>query len=199
MADHPVKIILIHGFMAREHMQRHLQHFLQSQGYNDTTVYGHRHAVVDLAREIRHAKREGQAVVMIGFSQGGFHAVRIARYLAQYQVNIDLLVMMAAGGMGRILPKQWGFNPRRISKNVTKTLNYFAVGDHLGSDPIPAHNHVYAENAQQHIENIMFERELKISHIDLSRCYPEDRLHPQLKLKLLDRLLLEIDQLKMKP
>lgn len=192
MANHPIKIILIHGFMAREHMQRHLCHFLKAQGYADTAVYGHRHSVVELAREIRHAKREGQAVAMIGFSQGGFHAVRLARYLAKYHIQIDLLVMMAAGGLGRILPTQWGFNPRQIPQNVVKTLNYFAIGDHLGSDPIVQHNHIVATQPQQHIENIVFERELHISHIDLSRCYPEQRVHPELKQRLHDRVLTEL-------
>ncbi len=195
MSAHPIKIILIHGFLAREHMQRHFCHYLHAHGYTDAQVYGHLHSVVELAREIRYAKQQGQAVVMIGFSQGGFHVVRVARYLANYAIGIDLLVTMAAGGLGRILPKQWGFNPRHIPRNVNKALNYFSVGDYLGSDLSEVNNRIYASDANQSLENIVFARELKISHIDLSRCYPEQRIHPTVQNLLLDRLLMELEVL----
>lgn len=99
---------MIHGFMARRLMQRNLLRYLRSKGLSDVTMYGHLHSVDSISDELQASRREGRKLVILGYSQGGFHAVKVARELERRGVEIALLVSIAAGGLGRVFPDGGG-------------------------------------------------------------------------------------------
>lgn len=188
-------IAAIYGFASREHMQRHLLAFVRAAGYSDTTLYGHAQARL-MADDLQQAASQGRPIVLIGFSQGGFEAMTVARELKQRGVRVDLMVLIAARGIGRLLPRRWGADMRHVPENVALCLNYFAEGDVMGSDRQPEANLVCALAETTRIENIAFTRDDNISHVGLSRCYPRDRLQPILTQRLHDRLLAELSALQ---
>lgn len=187
------RIALIHGLMAREYVQGQLLHYLRDAGYADTTQWGHLAPVRAIVEDLQQAAQAGRGIAIVGYSQGGFHAVKVARELQRRRVALPLLVTIAAGGKGRWMPAQWGFDPRPIPANVGHCLNVFAAGDGLGTDRHTAHNHAHAQHPATRIENIALEP--SVSHTGIVRCYPAARVHPQVKTRLLERLLAELEGL----
>ncbi|MDX1552662.1 MAG: hypothetical protein R3198_08580 [Marinobacter sp.] len=187
------RIAAIHGLFARGLMEKHLARYLQACGYDDTTVYGHVHPARRIASELAKAAKAGRPIAVIGFSQGGFQAVKVASELARQDIEVPLLVTIAAGGLGRLVPTRWGSNPRKLPANVKRCLNVYAEGDPLGSDRQSDRNRVWSNDQGQLIENVDFPASEAISHIELVRCYPEAKVHPAVKARCLDRLLWHLD------
>lgn len=185
------RVAAIYGFASREHMQRHLLRFLRDSGYPDTTMYGHLQANL-ITNDLHQAAMQGRPIVLLGFSQGGFEAMTVARELNRRGVRVSLLVPIAARGLGRLWPHRWNFDMRSVSPNVELCLNYFSVGDVLGSDARLEDNLVLATDDGARVENIGFPRSDKISHLVMSSCYPAERLNIKIKALLLDRLLSEM-------
>lgn len=183
--------------MAREHMQRHWYTFLIQQGF-DVSLCGHLESADKISQQLKLAHLKGQKIVILGYSQGGFQAVKIAHALDKLHTPVQLLVTIAAGGKGRWLPTQWGFNPRVIPSNVVKALNYFSLSDLLGTDRIQKQNLIRATSTTQHVENIVFPLNDGVSHIAISRCFPEDRLNSVVKSQLIVRVQTELDALASK-
>lgn len=187
------RIATIHGLMARELMEKHLLRYLREAGFSDSAMYGHIYPRRAIADDLEQAASEGRGVAIIGFSQGGFHAMKVARELEKRKIGVSLLVTIAAGGLGRAVPSQWGFNPRELPGNVRRCINFYSEGDRLGTDTRHERNLVRSTGNGQHLENICFAKPEQISHIDLVRCYPESRVHPTVRAQLLDRLRDELE------
>ena len=136
-----------------------------------------------------------RVIVLIGFSQGGFEAVKVAKLLEADNIPIDLLVIIGSGGLGRTLPWQWGFNPRLIPANVALCLNYFSLGDRLGCDNHYSDNLALSTHWDQRVENHVYPNEMNISHAELAKCFPKEKIHPAVKTQLLDRLLEELQSI----
>lgn len=189
-------IALIYGFASREHMQRHLLRFLRQSGFADTTMYGHLQAQ-RIADELQAAAAKGRRIAVIGFSQGGLEAVRVARELDRRGVRIDLLVTIAAGGRGgRFWPHRWHDDPRSIPANVACCLNYFSLADQLGTDHPVAGNLAVGVGREPRVENIAFGRDDRVSHLAITRCFPAAKLRPRVRDDLLPRLLAELSALR---
>lgn len=187
------RIAAIHGLLARGLMDKHLAKFLREWGYEDTTVYGHVYPARRIASDLAKAAKTGRPIAVIGFSQGGFQAVEVAKKLARQGIEVPLLVTIAAGGLGRLVPTRWGSDPRKLPANVKRCLNVYAQGDPLGADRHSDRNRVWSNDEEQLIENVGFSASEAISHIELVRCYPEARVHPAVKARCLDRLLWHLD------
>ncbi|MEP1213489.1 MAG: hypothetical protein ABJM11_03945 [Marinobacter sp.] len=183
------RIATIHGLFARELMEKHLAKFLQAYGYEDTTVYGHVYPARRIASDLASAAKTGRPIAVVGFSQGGFQAVKVAHELTSQGIEVPLLVTIAAGGLGRLVPTRWGSNPRKLPANVKRCLNVYAEGDPLGSDRQSDRNRVWSNDEGQLIENVDFPASEAVSHIELVRCYPEAKVHPAVRARCLDRLL----------
>ena len=189
------RIALIHGLFAGAHMQRHLLCFLRAAGHADSTLHSNHLAPARIAEDLAAAAADGRPLVLIGYSQGGFQAIKVARLLARRGIAVDLLVTAASGGLGRWWPPQWGLRDvRDIPGNVRRCLNYFAAGDHLGSDRQHARNHARGGGGTQ-VENHAYTRDAGIDHIGIVRCYPADRVADAVRRQFLDRLLDELRQL----
>jgi pimeloyl-ACP methyl ester carboxylesterase len=186
------RIVLVHGLAAGNHMERHLLKFLRDAGYPDTTLYSNYTRPAVIAQDVAAAVRDGRPVALVGYSQGGFQLVKVAQALAQEDLAVDLLVTIAAGGGGRLYFPQWFARPRRIPRNVKRCLNFYAEGDWLGTDLVPAMNLAKAESAATQVENIAFPRDAGVDHIGIVRCYPAERVAPAVKTQLLDRLRQEL-------
>lgn len=184
-------VALIHGLLAGEHMERHLLSHLREAGHADVSLYSNHLSPRQIAARLLPAARSGRAIVLVGFSQGGFQVVKVAWALHRLGVAVDLLVTLAAGGYGRWFPAQWGANPRRLPPGVGLCLCYHAEGDALGSDRVPARNFVAAQAAAR-VENVRYPAALRIDHVELVRCYPQERVHPEVRRQFLDRLLSEL-------
>lgn len=187
------RIAAIHGLFARGLMEKHLAKFLQACGYDDTTVYGHAHPAHRIANDLANAAKTDRPIAVIGFSQGGFQAVKVASELARQGIEVPLLVTIAAGGLGRLVPTRWRSDPRKLPANVKRCLNVYAEGDLLGTDKQADRNRVWSNDEGQLIENVDFPASEAISHIELVRCYPEAKVHPAVKARSLDRLLWHLD------
>lgn len=189
------RIALIHGLLAGAHMQKHLLRFLREAGFADTTLYSNHHRVAAIADDLAAAAGEGRAIALIGYSQGGFQVLKVAAQLSRRQVPVDLMVSYAAGGVGRWYPPQWGFNPRRLPAGVKRYLNAFSGIDFMGTDQ-PHERNLMPDNGDAGlVENIFFADALGIDHVAMARCYPPERVHPDIRLRLLDRLLAELARL----
>lgn len=189
------KIALIHGLLAGKHMQRHLLQFLREAGYQDTSLYSNHQRPAAIARELIQAGQAGRPIVLIGYSQGGSQVLKVAKILQQHGLACDLVVSLAAGGMGRLYPAQWGFNVRQIPDNIKKYLNYFAAVDRLGTDR-QHHKNLAAANCITQVENISYPADANVDHLSIVRCYPTERIVPQVQQLFLDRLLAELEKLK---
>lgn len=176
-------------------MEQHLLTFLREAGFADTSLYSNYAPPAVIAREMAEAAAAGRPLALIGFSQGGFQMVKVARELARPGVPVDLLVTLAAGGAGRFYFPQIGSNPRRIPANVKRCLNYFAEGDLLGTDLIAALNLARAESAGTQIENIAYPRAAGVDHVGIARCFPPERVAPPVRRLFLDRLQQELSAL----
>lgn len=190
------RIALVHGLFAGAHMERHLLTFLREAGYADTTLYSNHLSPAVIARDLRKAGDDGRAIAMIGYSQGGFQVVKVARLLMREHTGVNLTVSVAAGGGGRLHPAQWGVNARRIPGNVQRHLNYFSVGDRIGTDPVHALNLAHAESPQTHVENIVYPAAAAVTHFDTTRCFPPERVLPAVRALFIERLLQELALLK---
>ncbi len=189
------RIATIHGFMARKLMRNHLVHFMNQHNYADTTIYDYLHPTEAIAESLTQAHKAGRATVLIGFSQGGFEAVKVAKLLEANNTPINLLVIIGCGGLGRALPWQWGFNPRLVPTNVALCLNYFSLGDRLGSDNHYTDNLALSTHWDQRVENHVYPSEMNISHAELAKCFPQEKIHPAVKSQLFDRLLQELQSI----
>lgn len=191
------QIILIHGLLAGKHMEKHLLQFLRSAGFEDTSLYSNHHRPHHIANDLMLAAtgRANRPVVLIGYSQGGSQVIKVARILQKHGVECDLVISLAAGGMGRLYPMQWGFDMRFIPANVKQYLNYFAANDVLGTDKHYGKNLAIAEGNNTIIENIGYTLDANIDHLNIVRCYPEYRVPVPVKTLFLDRLLDELKQL----
>jgi pimeloyl-ACP methyl ester carboxylesterase len=189
------RIGLVHGLAAGSHMERQLLKFLRETGYADVTLYSHYMPTLVLARDMRQAVDAGRPVALIGYSQGGFQVVKAARRLARHNIAVDLLVTVAAGGAGRFFFPQIGADPRHIPGNVKRCLNYYAEGDWLGTDVIARANLAVAGSGATFLENIVYPREARVDHIGIVRCFPPERVAPQVRRLFLDRLLQELGAL----
>lgn len=190
-ADHAgPRIALVHGLAAGRHMEQHLLQFLREAGFADTSLFSNYARPATLAAHL--AAVPDRPRVLIGYSQGGFQSVKAAQLLARQDVAVDLLVTVAAGGAGRLYFPQIGFNPRRIPANVRRCLNYFSLGDALGTDPLEHLNHAQPAAPETQVENIAYPRDARIDHIALVRCYPPAKVAPLVKERFLVRLLTEL-------
>jgi pimeloyl-ACP methyl ester carboxylesterase len=190
------KIILIHGLLAGNHMQRHLLQFLREAGYQDTSLYSNHQRPASIATDLIAAGKAGRPIVLIGYSQGGSQVIKVARILQKHAIDCDLVISLAAGGMGRIYPAQWGFNVRQIPANIKRYLNYFAAADKLGTDRKYHKNLAIASSFNTHVENIAYPVDANVDHLSIVRCYPGERIIPEVRNLFLDRLLAEISALK---
>lgn len=189
------RIALVHGLLAGRHMENHLLTFLRAAGYADTTLYGNHLSPVVIARDMQLAAQSGRAVAMIGYSQGGFQVVKVSRLLRQSGIAVDLMVSLAAGGVGRLYPPQWGASVRHIPDNVKRHLNYFAVGDTMGTDPLHSLNLAHAESTATHVENISYSLDDGVDHKSIVRCFPPERVPAAVRTLFLDRLQQELSAL----
>ena len=170
--------------MGHDLMRKHLLRMMKESGYHDTTMYSHMHPTKAIADDLSEAAGANRRIAIVGYSQGGFEAIKVARELARRDITVDLVVTIAAGGLGRTLPA-----------NVSRCLNFFSEGDRLGSDQKPERNLMKASQSGQYVENIVFPKDEHISHIRLVICYPESRVHPTVRARLLDPLQNELASL----
>lgn len=189
------RIALVHGLAAGRHMEKHLLRFLREAGFADSTLYSNYLPSGVIATALEKAARAGRPIALVGYSQGGFQVVKVARKLARQNVRVNLLVTIAAGGAGRLYFPQVGFNPRQIPGNVDRCLNYFAEGDRLGTDPVARWNLARALSSRTQVENIAYPREAAVDHIGIGRCYPPERVAPLVRTLFLERLLRELEAL----
>lgn len=186
------RIALVHGLLAGSHMQRHLLSFLRAAGYADTSLYSNHENPRVIARELAEAAKAGRPIVLVGYSQGGFQVLKVASLLQAQHISCPLVVSLAAGGAGRFYPSQWGFELRRIPGNIARYLNYFAIGDTLGTDRRMASNMAHAEAPSTQLENIEYSRKSGVDHFEIVRCYPAERVKPEVRTRFLERLLREL-------
>lgn len=193
------RIALIHGLFAGSHMQRNLLRFLREAGHADSSLYSNHLPPARIADSLAEAATAGRPVVLIGYSQGGFQAIKVARLLARRGIPVALLVTAASGGKGRWWPPQWALHDvRSIPDNVRLCLNFFSLGDTLGSDRRAADNQARGA-AGTRVENHAYPLSSGVDHIGIVRCYPESRVIPQVRLHFLDRLLAELRLLSSPP
>ncbi|QBM17269.1 hypothetical protein MARI_13760 [Marinobacter sp. JH2] len=190
------RVAVIHGFMARRLMQKNLLHYLRGKGLSDVTLYGHLHSADSISDDLQASFGEGRNLIILGYSQGGFQAVKVARELERRGVTVALLVTIAAGGLGRVFPGRWGFDPRTVPANVDVCFNFFSCGDLLGCDRSHQSNEAVGSRVSQRIENHMFHAHEGVSHIDLVRCYPEDEIKPAVRTYVIEKIMAEISSLQ---
>lgn len=189
------RIALIHGLMAGKHMERHLLTFLRAAGYADTSLYSNHLSPARIVDDLVVAAKEKRPIVLVGYSQGGSQVLKVAKLLAKQGVQTDLVVSLAAGGLGRFYFPQWGFNMRRIPKGIKRYLNYYAARDVLGTDVLPFLNLARAESKDTILENIGYPLSAGVDHFKIVTCYPAARVLPEVKELFLDRLLKELGEL----
>lgn len=134
VVNHGPSVTVIHGLWGRSYMQDHLLRFLREEALADATMFGHMHSVADIADELAQASRDLREIVIVGYSLGGFQAVKIARELERRSIPVRLLVTIGSGGLGRLTPMQWKVDNRRIPANVAACLNFCSQADLLGLD-----------------------------------------------------------------
>lgn len=192
-------ILLIHGLMAGRHMQQHWLACLREWGYHDVTLYSNHRSLQTLRQHARAAAQQGRPIVLMGYSQGGFQVLKLARLLAQDQIEVAILVMIAAGGLGRLYPAQWGVEPRRVPHNVRYAAHFFAEHDLLGTDSISQANHLSASGWATEIHNQTFAAALQIDHFAISRAAPSRPIADPVRLQILLPLQQRLAQLNNPP
>jgi pimeloyl-ACP methyl ester carboxylesterase len=183
---------LIHGLLAGKHMERHLLSWLRAAGYADTSLYSNHLSPAKIADDLAAAAQVGRPIVLIGYSQGGSQVLKVAKLLSKRGIESDLVVSLAAGGLGRFYVPQWGFDMRRIPAGIKRYLNYYAAKDLLGTDLHPAANIAHAQSKDTMLENIRYATEVGVDHFKIVTCYPEQRVLPEVRALFLDRLLAEL-------
>lgn len=177
-ADHAgPRIALIHGFLAGQHMQRHLLRWVREQGYADASLFSNHANIRLIADWLQAAALKGRPIALIGFSQGGFQVMKVAQELTQRGLTVQLVVSIARGGAGWLLPAQWRFRHQLGDTHIEHVLNIYSHADRLGTDPVASGN-ALPEKQGALIENIALPRTLAIDHMTLVRCYPHNRVHP---------------------
>lgn len=126
------KVAAIHGLMGHDLMRKHLLRMMKESGYHDTTMYSHMHPTKAIADDLSEAAGANRRIAIVGYSQGGFEAIKVARELARRDITVDLVVTIAAGGLGRTLPAQWGFNPARRRPTSSGALIFSQRATGLG-------------------------------------------------------------------
>lgn len=189
------RIALIHGLAAGKHMERHLLTFLRAAGYADTSLYSNHLNPSRVADDLAVAAQAGRPIVLVGYSQGGSQVLKVAKLLSKRGIHTDLVVSLAAGGLGRFYFPQWGFNMRRIPAGIKRYLNYYAAKDLLGTDLLSSANLARAESKDTHLENIGYPQSAGVDHFKIVTCYPAARVLPEVKALFLDRLLKELEEL----
>lgn len=186
--DHPgARIALIHGFLAGSHMQRHLLRWVREQGHADAALFSHFASVHGIADWLQAAAAQGRPVTLIGYSQGGFQVLKVARVLSARGIDIALVVSIGRGGVGWLMPAQWGFRPRLAQTRIRRLLNVYSHADPMGTDPRAAGNALKAP-AGMSLDTIAFARSDAVDHIALVRCYPEQAVHPAVRRQFLEPL-----------
>lgn len=190
------RIALIHGLAAGKHMERHLLTFLRAAGYADTSLYSNHLNPARIADDLAVAAKAGRPIVLVGYSQGGSQVLKVAKLLSKRGIETDLVVSLAAGGLGRFYFGQWGFNMRRIPAGIKRYFNYYSVKDLLGTDLLHSANLARAVSPDTYLENIAYPLEAGVDHFKIVTCYPTARVLPEVKALFLDRLLLELALLR---
>ena len=199
LADAPVdhqqpRIVLIHGFMAGQHMASHLLRWLRDAGFVDVSLFSNNASPNKVADFLQEAKGQGRKVALIGYSQGGFQVLKVAKRLASRNVGVDAVVSIAAGGVGRLHPAQWFFPVRRIPKNIHTLLNIYSHADGMGTDPI-ARGNALPNGVAQQVVNVALAKTEGVDHIALVRCYPLERQHPAVTAQVLTPILATLNGL----
>ena len=182
------RVVLIHGLLAGQHMARHLLSWLREAGFEDASLFSNNTSPRVVADFLQAAKAQGRPVALVGYSQGGFQVIKVAKELASRGLDVDVLVSIAAGGLGRLHPAQWAFPVRRIPRNIHTLLNIYSHADRLGTDPTSRGNALPSSVATQ-VENIALAKTEGVDHLALVRCYPVERQHPVVKARVLTPLL----------
>lgn len=192
-------IILIHGLMAGRHMQHHWLACLRDWGYRDVTLFGNHRPLSVLRSHAQIAACQGRPIVILGYSQGGFQALKLAGLLADDQITVNILVMIASGGLGRFYPAQWRTNPRKIPSNVQYAAHFYAQGDVLGTDLYQTANQLYATHTHTEIQNYCFDATSHIDHFSISRAAPHRALAPLVEQAIIRPLQKRLEKLHTPP
>lgn len=182
------RIVLIHGLLAGQHMAKHLLRWLRDAGFTDVSLFSHHASPKAIADFLDAAKTHGRRIALIGYSQGGFQVIKVARVLAARQVTVDALVSIAAGGAGRLYPAQWFFPVRRIPKNIVTLVNIYSHADPMGTDLLSQGN-ALPPRVAKHVHNVALAKSDGVDHIALVRCYPVERQHPAVAARVLTTIL----------
>lgn len=171
------RIVLIHGFLAGKHMARHLLRWVREAGFEDASLFSNATSPAVIADFMSAAAQHQRPLVLIGYSQGGFQVLKVARVLARRGQGVNLVVSIAAGGVGRLHPAQWGFRVRHLPDNIQRLLNVYSCADAMGTDPLPGGNQLKPRHGMV-LENIALAKSDAVDHLTLVRCYPAERVHP---------------------
>ena len=171
------RIALIHGLLAGEHMERNLLRWVREAGFADASLFSNHCSPVVIADFLAAALPHGRRLVLMGFSQGGFQVLKVAKVLSRRGLAVDLVASFAAGGMGRLYPSQWGFHARRLPDNINHFINIYSHADVMGTDPWSSGNAVSAREGMT-VENIALAKSDAVDHLALVRCFPQERVHP---------------------
>lgn len=182
------RIVLIHGFLAGRHMERNLLRWVREAGFADVSLFSNDCSPSLIADFLAEAVPHHRRLVLIGYSQGGFQVLKVAKILARRGHAVDLLASLAAGGVGRLHPAQWGFRVRRLPANIRHLLNIYSQADVMGTDPLPSGNALQAQHGIA-LENIALAKAEAIDHLTLARCFPRERVHPVVAGRVLAPLL----------
>jgi len=188
------RIALIHGFQAGKHMERNLLRWVRAAGFADASLFSNACAPTDIADFLAAAVPYQRPLALIGYSQGGFQVLKVAKALARRGHDVDLVASLAAGGVGRLHPAQWGFRARRLPANIKRLLNIYSEADLMGTDPLPSGNALQAQHGIA-LENIALAKAEAIDHLTLARCFPSDRVHPVVAERVLAPLLAALSAL----
>lgn len=189
--DSGPRIALIHGFLAGKHMERNLLRWVREAGFADASLFSNDCAPAVIADHLAAAVPHGRPLVLIGYSQGGFQVLKVAGILARRGYAIDLVASLAAGGVGRLHPAQWGFRVRRLPSNIKRLLNIYSHADVMGTDPWPSGNALQPRQGIA-LDNIALAKAEAIDHLALVRCFPRERVHPVVAERVLAPLLAEL-------
>lgn len=185
------RIALIHGFLAGKHMERNLLRWVREAGFVDTSLFSNDCSPALIADFLAAALPHKRRLVLIGYSQGGFQVLKVASVLARRGYAIDLVASLAAGGVGRLHPAQWGFRVRCLPANIKRLLNIYSHADVMGTDPLSSGNALSAQHGIA-LENIALAKAEAIDHLMLVRCFPRERVHPVVAERVLAPLLAEL-------
>lgn len=182
------RIALIHGFLAGKHMERNLLRWVRDAGFADASLFSNDCSPTEIADFLAAAVSHKRRLVLIGYSQGGFQVLKVAKVLAKRGHSVDLLASLAAGGVGRLHPAQWGFRVRQLPVNIKRLMNIYSHADVMGTDPLPSGNALSAQHGIA-LENIALAKAEAIDHLTLARCFPSERVHPMIAERVLAPLL----------